>query len=65
VRWPISAAFVERVLSLDSFQKLRPFEDKMMRTPLPLHRAALAEMGAPLMSDTYGTTAPRRGMMHL
>jgi glutathione S-transferase len=64
-RWPISAAFVERVLSLDSFQKLRPFEDRMMRTPLPQHRAALAEMGAPLMPDTYGTAAPQRGMMHL
>ena len=65
VRWPISAAFVERVLSLPSFQKLRPFEDKMMRTPIPLQRAALAEMGAPLMADTYGSTAPRRGMMQL
>lgn len=64
-RWPISAAFVERVLSLDSFQKLKPFEERMMRTPIPQHRAALSEMGAPLMQETYATAQPRRGMMRI
>src|SRR5713101_1701392 len=30
-RWPITATFVERVLGLDSFQKLKPFEERLMR----------------------------------
>ena len=62
-RWPLAGAFIERVLALPSFQKLKPFEDKMMRTPPPQHRSALAELGAPLMKETYGTETPQRGMM--
>jgi glutathione S-transferase len=64
-RWPRTAAFVERVLGLDAFQRLRPFEDRLMRTPLAQHRAVLAEMGAPLTPSTYGTTVPRRGVMQI
>jgi glutathione S-transferase len=64
-RWPKTAGFVERVLALDAFAALRPFEDKLIRTPIPQHRAALAKLGAPLMSDTYGTTTPRRGLMRI
>ncbi len=64
-RWPITAAFVERVLRLDSFAKLKPLEDRVMRTPVPQHRAVLAEMGAPLTAETYGTTTPRRGVMRI
>jgi glutathione S-transferase len=62
-RWPRTAAFVERVLALPSFQKLKPFEDQMMRTPIPQHREALAEIGAPVTAETYGTAQPRRGLM--
>jgi glutathione S-transferase len=62
-RWPLTAAFVERVLALDSFAKLKPYEERMMRTPIAQHRAVLAEMGAPLSSETYGTAVPRRGVM--
>ena len=62
-RWPITAAFVARVLALESFQKLKPFEDCLMRTAPAQHRAALTEMGAPLTADSYGSAAPRRGMM--
>ena len=64
-RWPISAAFVERVLQLDSFQKLKPLEERLMRTPIPQHRTVLAEMGAPLTQESYGTALPRRGMMRI
>ena len=64
-RWPRTAAFVERVLALDSFAKLKPYEERMMRTPIAQHRAVLAEMGAPLSSETYGTTVPRRGVMRI
>jgi glutathione S-transferase len=62
-RWPVTAAFVERVLRLDCFARLVPFEERLMRTPIPRHRTILAEMGAPLMAESYGATAPRRGIM--
>jgi glutathione S-transferase len=61
--WPRTAAFIERVLALPSFQKLKPFEDKMMRTPPPQQRAALAEIGAPIMKESYGSPTPRPGLM--
>jgi len=61
--WPRTAAFVERVLQLDSFQKLKPFEEVLMRTPPARHRAVLAELGAPLMQESYGTSSPRRGIL--
>ena len=64
-RWPISAAFVDRVLATEPFQRLKPYEDTSRRTPIAEHRAALAGMGAPLMAKTYGTTAPRRGVMQI
>ncbi|MGH3056542.1 MAG: glutathione S-transferase family protein, partial [Gaiellaceae bacterium] len=64
-RWPLTAAFVERVLALPSFQKLQPFEERMMRTPIPKHRSVLTEMGAPVSTETYGTSVPRRGVMRI
>jgi glutathione S-transferase len=62
-RWPRTAAFAGRVLDMGSFQKLIPFEEKLMRTPIPQHREVLSAMGAPLMADTYGTLTPRRGIL--
>lgn len=64
-RWPMTAAFVDRVLALESFEKLRPFEERCMRTPIPKHRSVLAEMGAPLSSETLATDVPRRGLMRI
>ena len=64
-RWPRSAAFVERVLAVESFRKLKPFEERCARTPIAQHREVLAEMGAPLTADTCGTTMPRRGVMKI
>jgi glutathione S-transferase len=64
-RWPRTAAFVERVLALESFSKLRQFEDRLMRTPIERHREVLTEMGAPLAAETYGTPVPRRGVMRV
>ena len=61
-RWPRTAAFVARVLALEAFQRLKPFEDRMMRTPISEWRPMLAEMGAPLTAETYGTTTPRPGV---
>ena len=62
-RWPRTAGFVGRVLGLESFTKLAPFEEASMRTPPSRQRAAVAELGAPLTAETLGTTTPRRGLM--
>ena len=34
-----------------------------MRTPIERHREALAELDAPLTAETFGTGAPRRGIL--
>ena len=63
--WPKTAAYVARVLDHPAFQRLKPFEERMLRTPIPQQREALASMGAPLMAETYGTATPRRGVMQI
>ena len=62
-RWPKTAAFVDRVLATEPFQRLKPFEDASRKVPIAEHRAVLAEIGAPLTAETYGTSSPRRGVM--
>jgi glutathione S-transferase len=65
-RWPRTAAFVERALAQDCFQKLVPFEQASLRVPPQQQRAALAEAGAPLCAETFGTDRPpRRGIMSI
>lgn len=64
-RWPRTAGFVDRVLAHDALARLRPFEDRMTRTPPGEHRAVGAEMGAPLTAETYATDAARRGVMRI
>lgn len=60
-RWPRSAALVAQVQALPVFQKLARFEDCMLRLPLAEQRGALISAGAPLTSDTLGTSTPRHG----
>jgi glutathione S-transferase len=62
-RWPTTASFVSHVLNHPSFGKLQPFEDLLLRTPIPNHRAALGDAGAPLSPGTLGTSTPRRGAL--
>ncbi len=62
-RWPNTAGFVGRVLALEAFERLKPFEDRMMRTPIAKQREMLREMGAPISAESYGTESPRRGVM--
>ncbi len=62
-KWPLTAAYVARVLALEPFARLARFEDLSRRTPLPEQRAALKEGGAPITSETFGTATPKRGMM--
>ncbi|MGO9607987.1 MAG: glutathione S-transferase family protein [Candidatus Binataceae bacterium] len=64
-RWPRTAAFVERVLRVESFEKLKPIEERLLRTPLMQHRAVLTEMGVPVTQETFGTAEPRRGIMRI
>jgi glutathione S-transferase len=64
-RWPKTDGFVRRVLGLDCFTRLAPFEEKSIRTPIPQQRAALAEMGAPLTVESCGTSTPQRGVMRI
>jgi glutathione S-transferase len=64
-RWPKTAAYVERVLASPPFAKLRPFEEAIMRTPIAQQRAALAELGAPLIPESVGAETPRRGVMSI
>jgi glutathione S-transferase len=64
-RWPRTAAFVERALKIESFEKLKPIEERLRRTPLSQHRAVSAEMGVTLTHDSYGVSAPRRGIMRI
>jgi len=63
--WPRTASFVERVLRVESFEKLKPIEERLRRTPPLQHHAVLKEMGVSLTYDSYGTSEPRRGMMHI
>ena len=35
------------------------------RTEVAQHRAVLAELGAPLAAESYGTPTPRRGVMRI
>jgi glutathione S-transferase len=62
-RWPVTAAFVERALAQPAFADLKPFEKALMRVPIAQHRAALAELSAPLTRDSYASATPRRGVM--
>lgn len=64
-RWPRTAAFVERVLDQPCLAQLKPFEDLMIRTPVAQQRAALAQAGAPLTEQTYGTGRPKPGLMRI
>ena len=46
-----------------SFAKLRGFEELSLRTPIERHREALADAGAPITNDTYGSDSARRGIL--
>jgi glutathione S-transferase len=64
-RWPTTAAFVRRMHALDCFARLVPFEERLIRTPIARHREVLAEMQAPLTTESYGTSTPQRGIMRI
>ncbi len=62
-RWPISLAFADRVLEIDSLKKLGPYEDVLVTTMPNDHRKVLGEMGVPLIPETLGEDKSQRGFM--
>lgn len=62
-RWPKTAGLVARALALEPFERLKAYEQKCLRTPIPQHREVLGDLGAPLTAETFGTQAPKRGVM--
>ncbi len=64
-RWPVTADYIARVLGTAPFEALAPFEQKLLRTPIDKHRAALNEAGAPLTEQSWGSSSPQRGIMSI
>ncbi|WP_340649795.1 glutathione S-transferase family protein [Pseudoxanthomonas winnipegensis] len=64
-RWPRTAAWLWRVLTLPEFARLAGIEDTIARTPLSEQRALLRSLGEPLSEATLGTEVARKGVMRL
>ena len=62
-RWPRTAAFVARVFDQPALKVLEPFEQAQIRANPTGRRAALEAVGAPLTSETVGTSQPRPSVM--
>jgi glutathione S-transferase len=62
-RWPRTAGWMGRTLASPAFAALAKIEDAILRTPIPEQRDALLALGAPISAETYGSPAPRRGVM--
>jgi glutathione S-transferase len=62
-RWPKTAQLIERIFATNSFARLVPFEKLCLKTPIASQRKALAEAGAPLTAESWGTDKPRAGVM--
>lgn len=64
-RWPVAAAFVDRVLAHPVLQKLGAWEAIQLSATISGRRQALIEAGAPLTEATWSERTPRRGVMAL
>jgi glutathione S-transferase len=64
-RWPVTAAYVERVLGHSIFEKLLAFEKIQLSTSIAGRRQALIDAGVKLTEATLGERSPRRGIMRL
>lgn len=65
VRWPKTAAHVERTLGHACLADLLPFEDAQRSVAPAGRRAALQALGAPLVAESLGTREARKGVMTL
>lgn len=64
-KWPLTAAFVARVLAHWSFVRLHAFEDLIFRVPPAGQREVLIAAGAPIHPETLGVGSPRRGILKI
>ncbi len=64
-RWPRVGRFVSDTLTHPVFGELLRFEDVQRNAEIRDRRQALLDAGAPLTSETIGTTEPRKGLMRL
>ncbi|HZF96258.1 MAG TPA: glutathione S-transferase family protein [Allosphingosinicella sp.] len=64
-RWPRLAAYVNRALAEDCFERFLPFEQTQLSTNPQGRRAALLAAGAPLTAETLGTREAKPGVMRL
>lgn len=62
-RWPKTAGLISRVFDDEAFASLTRFEDACIRTPIAAQRDMLAQLGAPLTTQSWGTDKPRAGVM--
>lgn len=62
-RWPRTAAFYERVMTLPPFSRLKHFEDQLIGVPFAERRARLLAAGAPLTATTLAEPTPRRSIL--
>jgi len=53
--WPVTEAYIGRVLRSEAFQKLAPMEDALVKTPIAEQRAVLAGMDVPLFDSSFMT----------
>lgn len=65
VRWPRTAAFVQRTLAHPCIAALLPLEDVQRNSSIKGRRQALLDAGARLTETTLGMREPRRGMTRL
>jgi glutathione S-transferase len=65
VRWPRTAAFVDRALTHPCLHDLLRFEQVQLATDIRGRRQALLDAGARLVADSVGVREPRQGYMRL
>lgn len=64
-RWPRTATWLTRTLTLPAFTRLAGLEQAIVRVPPPEQAATLRALGIPVSDTTVGTDTPRKGVMRL
>ena len=62
-RWPNTLGWVERSSATPGLAGVTRLAERLISTPMPQHRAALAEMGAPLSKESWGSPTLRPSLM--
>ena len=64
-RWPKTLAWVERTTLTPGLAKITQLAERLLQTPTPHHRRALADMGVALTEMSFAAVVPRPGVMPL